>query len=93
MSMDYTYELIGEKSIRFFGVQFRNESPDKIWDIVSQNKQENLVSVKIPSGKVWSGVGQPFRYEPPEIVVFRLNPTKKTAMSILNISLGRSKVR
>ena len=99
MGMGYHFELVGGDSIvtatgiRFSGVQMRNESTGHVWPIIERNFQEKLIAIRIPSGKVWSGTGHPFRYVPPEVVIIRLDLKTNEANPIMHVPVGREQKR
>jgi hypothetical protein len=96
MGMGYIYTLVGGDTIDtatgvvFQGVQMRNETTGHIWSIESRSLKESMIAIRIPSGKVWSGLGRPFRYVPPEIIVIKLDPKSKEATPVMHIPVGRS---
>lgn len=97
MGMGYSFEFVGGKTITdatgiiLSGVQMRNEAPGHVWPIEDRNVNDMLVAIRIPSGKVWSGVGRPFSHVPAEIKVIRVDPKRKEANPVLNIDIGRKK--
>lgn len=69
--------------IRFDGVQLRNESPNHVWPI--EDEAYDLIAIRVPPGKVWSGNGRPWRYCKAEIRVFQLDKQRKLAKPCLTI--------
>jgi hypothetical protein len=95
MGMGYRYEFVdgdltAATGVIFKGVQMRNERPGHIWPIEDRNVKEQMIAIRIPAGKVWSGTGRPFRHVPPEVVIIKLDPKSQEANPVMHIPIGRA---
>lgn len=89
--MGYSYKRIGKDNIQFLGVQFRNESPGHIWPIEAEYSADDLVAIRLPSGRTWSGQGKPFRYVAAEMVILKLYTNVEQATPVMRFNLTKKK--